>query len=305
MKMGGKSLSHGGYFKAKNQKPPKCYHDWDQDIIDFVFKEFDPGDVEKFTKFETAKDKHSSSLYKSLDCSIMNLADNISYSLHDLEDALSLNMITRNDWDSHFDKKDHLFDDYLSTLNGDSEETVISIVKSLFGASYKRKRTIGSLVNYLITNSEIFDSGSECNEPQLRLNVKLKDEAEALRKHIFDLVKNKVILDANVQQLEFKGQKIVSELFQVIAKDPERFLPQSPLSSWKNARSKAEKYMREKLSSEESRSICDDDKMIAKTVEEAGMRVICDYISGMTDDYATRLYEKMFSPSKGSIFERL
>lgn len=31
----------------------------------------------------------------------MELADDISYNLHDLEDAISLGMITRTDWEDH------------------------------------------------------------------------------------------------------------------------------------------------------------------------------------------------------------
>jgi dGTPase len=39
--------------------------------------------------------------------------------------------------------------------------------------------------------------------------------------------------------------------------------------------------------------------------EIAKKRVICDYVSGMTDEYATRMYEKIYHPHKGSIFDRL
>ncbi|WP_141097362.1 hypothetical protein, partial [Pantoea sp. VS1] len=35
------------------------------------------------------------------------------------------------------------------------------------------------------------------------------------------------------------------------------------------------------------------------------LRVICDYLAGTTDDYATRLYHKIFTPSSGSIFDKL
>ena len=34
-------------------------------------------------------------------------------------------------------------------------------------------------------------------------------------------------------------------------------------------------------------------------------RVICDYIASLTDSQATKLYHKLFTPSSGSIFERL
>ena len=36
--------------------------------------------------------------YKSLDCSIMELADDIAYGVHDLEDAIVLGMVNRHQW---------------------------------------------------------------------------------------------------------------------------------------------------------------------------------------------------------------
>lgn len=32
---------------------------------------------------------------------------------------------------------------------------------------------------------------------------------------------------------------------------------------------------------------------------------LCDFVAGMTDEYATRFYEKLYYPHKGSIFDRL
>jgi dGTPase len=277
-------------FEAESQKPPKCYHDCDQDIVDFIFEGFEKSDVDKFTKYSHYKKKndrdtrdpktqHKLSHYKSLDCSIMNLADNISYSLHDFEDALSLGMINQAHWEKHFESKEHLFDE----LN-DPELQFKFITKNLFSsASYERKESIGSLVNLMITSAIIENNSSKCTEPLLTLEVKLKPKIEELRKHIFDLVRTNVIEDENVQQLEFKGQKLIIELFQVLAKDPKRFLPKPTKDRWEQAGS--DKKNKEK--------------------ESAQLRVICDFVAGMTDDYATKFYEKLFSPSKGSIFDRL
>lgn len=268
-------------FKAKKQKPPKCYHDCDKDIVDFIFSPFDKDDVAKFKDHSVSKDennndqtnKHRVSLYKSLDASIMNLADNISYSLHDLEDALSLKMITKSDWEYHFDGKHCLFSDCTIDRN---VLTYDDITSKLFGDSHMRKDAIGTLVNIMITNAKIVENGSGCKNPLLKFNVVLQDHIEALREHIFKLVVGKVIEDENVQQLEFKGQKLIIELFQVLSTDPERFLPKATLIRWK-----------------------------CKSSEEEKIRVICDFIAGMTDDYATRFYEKLFFPNKGSIFDRL
>ncbi|ENU7738465.1 hypothetical protein ACE3YX_005157 [Salmonella enterica] len=39
----------------------------------------------------------------------------------------------------------------------------------------------------------------------------------------------------------------------------------------------------------------------AEKGDDKKMRVISDYVSGMTGEYATRLYENIFVPRKGSI----
>jgi dGTPase len=267
-------------FKAKQQKPPKCFHNNDQAIFDFIMEVFSDEDIKNFTQINVEEEKHHKSSFKSLDCSIMNLADNISYSLHDLEDALSLGMITIHDWEQHFKDKKYLFND----VAGDRDDLKYDAIKdALFGLSHYRKSAIGALVNIMITRSEICKNNSGCEHPLLKFEVKLASNVEALREEIFNIVLNKVILDENVQQLEFKGQKLIIELFQALATDPERFLPKPTLERWKKAAT----------------------NLPNKEKKQAQMRVICDFVSGMTDDYATKFYEKLFIPSKGSIFDRL
>lgn len=270
-------------FEARTQKPPKCYHDCDQEIVDFIFEGFDEKDVSKFKAIQENQGKHSKSLFKSLDCTIMNLADNISYSLHDFEDALSLGMITQRHWREHFGSKKYLFNDLAKQL----DRNYLSfdwITDTLFHKdSHRRKEAIGSLVNLMITNAIIAKNQSGCGNPLLNLEVKLEPKIEELREHIFNLVCEQVIFDENVQQLEFKGQKLVIELFQTLAKDPNRFLPKPTRERWTKAG--------EGLEGEHKKS--------------AQLRVIGDFVSGMTDDYATKFYEKLFTPSKGSIFDRL
>ncbi|HAL7924361.1 TPA: dGTPase, partial [Escherichia coli] len=152
------------------------------------------------------------------------------------------------------------------------------VAEKLFGESYLRKECIGTLVHLMITSVKLEVQNSDFKSKILRYKVALPAAVEELRKAIFELVRNKVIQHENVQLLEFKGQKLIVELFNVLANDPIRFLPTET---------------RKKYNQEEAKG---DDKK---------MRVICDYVSGMTDDYATRLYEKIFVPRKGSIFDRL
>jgi dGTPase len=35
------------------------------------------------------------------------------------------------------------------------------------------------------------------------------------------------------------------------------------------------------------------------------LRVVCDYVAGMTDGYLLKTYDRLFSPRMGSVFDRL
>jgi len=117
---------------------------------------------------------------------------------------------------------------------------------------------------------------TNARSPLLKWNAHIKEEAKTFLKDIFELVKVKVIESPNVQQLEFKGQKIIIELFEVLASDPERFFSDGTKKRYKDAKT-----------------------------EEKKMRVVCDFVAGMTNEYAMRFYERLYNPAKGSVFEVL
>jgi dGTPase len=256
--------------KAEEHHPPKCYLDEECDVVDWVLQPLEPQERMAFQKLAPHKSGHLKPMHRSLDASIMELADDISYSLHDLEDAISLGMIQEKDWHKHNENKESLF------INCDLIPQ--NLAEQLFSEeSSERKQAIGELVHKFITNTYVDESGvAHAVTPLIKWNAFMEKNHEELRGHIFKLVKDKVIKSTNVQQLEFKGQKLVIELFNILSSDPERLLPVSQVSHYKDAKT-------------------DKDKM----------RIICDYIAGMTDEYATRLYEKIYHPHKGSIFDRL
>lgn len=254
--------------KANKQKPPKCYLDTEKELVDWILEKLSSSDRELFVSSKAAPKEHFKPLFHSLDASIMELADDISYSLHDFEDAISLGLITLKEWNKYGVDKEEIF----SKCN----EDINQLGNELFSENtYKRKSAIGRLVHKLITNIYL-EEKSEFEEPLLKWNAELSKPYAELRKHIFKIVYSEVIKSPNVQLLEFKGQKIVIELFEALSSDPERLLPKSKLEHYSLAKNKNEK-----------------------------MRVICDYIAGMTDEYATRLYEKIYSPHKGSIFDHI
>ncbi len=258
-------------FKAKGQFPPKCYHDAEKDVIDWVMQPL--GDMrETFCAITEPKGKgaqHKKTIHMSLDASIMNIADDISYALHDLEDATAMGILSRDMWDEFISGKEDIF-----TNCGISSSEVAA---DLFGTeSYKRKSRIGDMVHYLITHCLVEESGINSPCPLITHRAKLDDSAQGLQSLMGELVLKHVIWSPNVQMQEFRGRKMVVELFDVFATDPMRLLPLDI----------------------QKRFEAQDD-------EDLKMRVVCDYIASMTDAHAARQYEKLFSAGKGSVFDKL
>lgn len=248
-------------------KPPKCVFDCDEDGLTFVFDPVLP-DRALFQSFKAVNGKHAKTKYKALDTSILELADDIAYGVHDLEDAIALRLVDERTWRAEVHD---LFIDPLSRYP--LRERIVEVTENLFsGGSKARKRAISFLVGYFIRSCTLQKRNlfaSELLDIEARMTDAATRELDVLKRFV---VKH-VVKTAEVQTLEYKGQQMVVRLFEAIANNPSRLLPR--------------KYYEDYL------------------VRNGDVRVICDYVAGTTDDYATKVYHKIFTPSTGSIFDRL
>ncbi len=93
-------------FKASNWSPPKCVYQEEQDLLDWILEPFSEADR---TLLQTVQrkhpDGHAKATHASFDTSIMDLADDIAYGVHDLEDAIVLGMVTKDTWLEHLEPK--------------------------------------------------------------------------------------------------------------------------------------------------------------------------------------------------------
>lgn len=247
--------------------PPKCYLDDEINDVAWVLNSIPPHDRLLFTEIKNNKNKHHKTIHKAFDTSIMELADDISYGVHDLEDGIALGLITKDMW----------INEVVSTIECHTENKIVSelnfYTEKLFSNSNKdRKHAISKLIGNFIPSISVNKKG--VFETQiLDLEVTLPHDTKIILESLKAIVMHRVIKTPEVQVLEYKGQLIVLKLFEVLRANPERLLPRSTFDKYKNANNKE--------------------------------RVICDYISGMTDNYATKLYHKLFTPSNGSIFDKL
>lgn len=259
---------------ARSCKPPKCHFDSEQDVVDWILASVSASDRDRFQALERPEGKHARTLHKSLDCTIMDVADDIAYGVHDLEDAISIGLVSKDAFAAAIDGKCASFLDALKEkYPGESENDVFSrMVDDLFGDANTRKRYISRLVHHFLTGARYVEVKG-FREPLLRWRVALKGPRREFLDALQDFVVREVITSPEVQQLEFKGQAMVVAVFEALAADPRRLLQRDAL-----------------------------DRLNAS---DGDLRVICDQVAAMTDTHLLKTYERLFSPRMGSVFDRL
>jgi len=248
-------------------KPPKCYLDEDHPVVDWCLKGFSDDDRKLLSSRDPNKDRTK---HHSFDCSLMELADDIAYGVHDIEDIVARGLADVSEVeasiDNCFSKIGGSISSGSATLDADT------VCKALFGGSYERKQMVAQLVNLFVTNVQI-DKNDSFEHPLLAFNAHLPQKHNALLEELKGLSFKLVIQNAPVQQLEQRGQRFIAELFNEMKSDPEKLIPRG---SWE-----------------------------ASDTSACVMRRVCDYIAGMTDSYAEKVYKRMFVPGFGSSSDEL
>ena len=259
--------------KSSDWLPPKCYMSSEENVVKWITTPFNNSDRSclKSQEIEATNCHHGKSSYNGLDTSIMEIADDIAYGVHDLEDAIALKLVIKENWVEVVKNVDIM---WLKEYSGFT--SLADLTCSLFDrSSSDRKWAIGSLVNAFIVSCKV-EERSMFDHPLLRYQMVLEGQAINFMKNLKSLIKKYVVEIPQVQTLEYRGQQLVIRLFDAFISDPVRFLK----DGFKN------EYLKQ-----------DSDTGKA--------RVVCDYIAGMTDEYANRMYERMFLPRHGQFSDRL
>jgi len=235
------------YFFSKAQNPEKfLYED------DFIF-------------LTNELSKHQITVRKSIDAQIMDLSDEIAYAAHDLEDALSMRIITIGEILHEFkisDKFAAAYDDckeiaehaeneaLKSTLHRSSEEYAVVL----------RKELTSTIVNVLCRDLGVVEKSGEA-----QLGYRSKSLlASGLKKLLFKAVLRK----KDVQLYEKRGEKVIRGLFEVLTD-----------ASYNKGKILLPAEIRQ--------------------VDAPLERVVIDYIGGMMDSFAAQEYERYFG--KGAL----
>ena len=268
------SNSNGRSLKVNDWLPPKCYLDSEQDIITWLLSPLTSEDSTLFQSYTEHQNKHNRSIFKSLDCSIMNIADDIAYGVHDLEDAIHLKLIAF----------DHINTDTFRQLYQDANinnqlPSYELWLNNLFSHDKEvQKSMFGALVNYFIISTSVVipEENQPFSEPLLAFNAVLPIQAKNLLNHLKKVIYQYVIDSPEARTIEYGGQTVVLRLFKAISSNPSSLL-----------------------------DLANRDKYQQATTENETMRVVCDYIANMSDEYAYRMHERLFGFNTRTVFERL
>ena len=206
--------------------------------------------------------RHGISLRKSIDAQIMDLADEIAYAAHDVEDALSFGIITWGEIVHEFKiSKDYsgAYEQFASIANHAHEEALKCDMQES-SEEYSivlRKELTSQIVHELCRDIAVVEGK---HGPELGYRTK-----GLLARGLKSLLWRAILRKKDVQLYEKRGEKIIRGLFEVLTdKNYNKggiLLPPA-----------------------------------IRSLKDSRERLVVDYISGMMDSYAAKEYEKYFGP---------
>ena len=213
-------------------------------------------------KHETAYDKSDATGYEpekraSLEAQISNLADEIAYNAHDLDDGLRAGLFTPQDLDELTIWGE--LTESVSWQNGSPLSDICrhEIVRELIG------RSISNVLAYTSTNLETYQLDTpEKVQTHSKNSVGYSEEFGEKIQQLKSFLYQRMYRHYRLMRMQFKAERFISEMFNVYLSDP-RMLP---------------------------------DTVQANQATIPLPRVITDYIAGMTDRYALDEWKKIFDP---------
>ncbi len=247
--------------------PPRNHflYDDQQRFLDFVL-----GSREFPAELAPGKPRNA---FRSLECQIMDWADDTAYSLNDLVDSANAGFINISSITRWAEGRD---------LDAEQQRWLQELMSAITAGNLERamNRKIGTFVEAcrLVERDNFLSDATNRYRFGLTIDPVVRREQSLYA----ELAVGVVFRSPQVSQLEHKGGWMLRRLFESLhANYLEQNAPRHPLLS---------------ADFEAEMARCGSDPA-------AGARVICDYLAGMTDGFASRIYKRMFDPDFGSIVD--
>ncbi len=211
--------------------------------------------------------------FKSIECRIMDWADDTAYSLNDLADSVRAGFLRIERIEAWAEKRGEPVTEGTplgELVNAIRKRRVDPFVGSRIGR-YIRATSLEPDTNFLSGTSNRY-----------RFSLRIDPEVKAESKLFKDLAFENVFLSPQLKQLEHKGNHLLHRLWEVLET---RYVSGG------------------KIDGQDFQLLPEDAAAEISRAEEAGQRarLVCDFLAGMTDGYAARMYKRLFTPDFGSI----
>lgn len=211
--------------------------------------------------------------FKSIECQVMDWADDTAYSLNDLSDSVRAGFLNLEKIESWAEQTGH------STGQGTSLGDLLDAIRKRRVAPFVGKR-IGRYIQSTKLETDVNFLSAETNRYHYHLAIdeEVKKESALFKKLAFEVV----FLSPELKQLEHKGSRMLRQLWEVLG---ERYIAGRPIDGQNFQLLPADTAA----------------EITAAPDEATRARLVCDFLAGMTDGYAARTYKRLFSPDFGSI----
>ena len=211
--------------------------------------------------------------FKSIECQVMDWADDTAYSLNDLSDSVRAGFLNLEKIEAWAERNGEATGD--ATPIGD----LLRAVRRRRVDPFVGKRIGRYIQATTLVADENFLSGLT-RRYGFRLVV---DEAVRAECAVFKRLAFEVVFLAPVlKQLEHKGSRMLRQLWEVLG---QRYVNQGRIDGQDFQLLPADTAA----------------EIAAAPDETVRARLVCDFLAGMTDGYAARTYKRLFSPDFGSI----